>query len=306
MSRQGLWYFNPLFQMIRDHQFVVSVQIDPPSDLENPIGMAREFARQLDSLGVKIIDVNASRRLSADSLHVASAMERPRLTTIPHITARDSTLNGLLNQVFGSYQFGGVKNFLVITGDPYGQAHQMNGGSQLGQGVFCADSIGVIQALHDYLRLKLGARIALGAAVNQNNNNLEHEGARLALKIASGTDFFMSQPVFTKDEVIKLVRFYRQYSDKPLLIGLWPLINSKTLEVIRAGKVVGVKLPDSVFAAAQEYAGDIELLKFWGKLQVYELAKFIKENHLACGVYIVAPSRNPLLLADLIEAAVKL
>lgn len=304
MSREWLWYFNPLFQMFRDGKFVVSVQIDPPSDQDNALCRARSFAEKLNSLGVEIVDINSSRRLSADSLHVAAAMESPRLTTIPHITARDSTLNGLLNQVFGACQFGGVKNFLVITGDPYEEAHQVNGGSRLGDGVFHADSIGVTRALHEHVRAKLGARLALGASVNQNED-LAREGARIREKISAGTDFFMSQPIFTVDEAVKLVRFYRGYSDKPLLIGIWPLVNLKTLEVIHDGKIVGVKLPDSVFNQAQEYATDPELLKMWGKLQAYELVRWIRETKTANGVYLVAPTRNPLLLTDLIEAAVK-
>lgn len=305
MSREWLWYFNPLFQMFRDGKFVVSVQIDPPSDSGDALCWPRSFAEKLNSLGVAIVDINSSRRLSADSLHLATVMESSRLTTIPHITARDSTLNGLLNQVFGACQFGGIKNFLVITGDPYEEAHQVSGGGRLGNGVFHADAIGVISALHEHVRTKLGSRLALGAALNQNGD-LALEGARIQAKIAAGTDFFMSQPIFTVDEAAKLVRFYRQYSDKPLLIGIWPLVNLKTLEVIHRGKVVGVKLPDSVFNQAQEYATDPEYLKMWGKLRAYELIQWIKQTKSADGVYLVAPTRNPLLLTDLIEATVKL
>lgn len=305
MSRDWLWYFNPLFQKFRDDKFVVSVQIDPPSDLDSPLGKARHFAERLNSLGVDLVDINSSRRLSADSLQVAAALESPRLTTIPHITARDSTLNGLLNQIFGAYQFGNIKNFLVITGDSYEEAHQIDGCSELGPGVFHADSVGVIRALHEHVREKLGTSLALGAAVNQNED-LPREGTRIKDKIAAGTDFFMSQPIFTIDQAVHLVRFYREYSDKPLLIGIWPLVNTKTLKVIHDGKVVGVKLPDHVFAAAQEYATDPELLKMWGKLQAYELIRWIKQTKSAAGIYLVAPTRNPLLLTDLIEAIVKM
>ena len=146
--------------------FVVSVQIDPPASRE--LEEFKSVIAALLAIGVRIVDINSSRRISHDSIQLAVALAQIGLTTIPHVTTRDSSVNGLLNQIFSAYEWGGVRDFLFITGDSY-EASQAIIPSR---GVFQTDSIGAIDACNKHLRKnpKLQLALSLYAAVNQNES----------------------------------------------------------------------------------------------------------------------------------------
>lgn len=285
--------------------FLVSVQIDPPG-----AGKFAEFQEMIACLkeaGVSLVDINSSRRISHDSIQLAVALTQMGFEVIPHVTTRDSSINGLLNQVFAAYEWAGLRNFLVITGDPY-EEHQSIVPSQ---GVFQTDSIGAISALHTTFRsesnIQLSIRIA--AAVNQNENNFLEESNRLHSKIKAGADFFMSQPVFSESQADLLFNFYSQRTKKPLMVGVWPLIHARTAEVIRSGRVVGVELPEREYGMIIQLKDDNNDLSRWGIKRASEIVQYIKESGMAQGVYIVAPARNPrsilLFLKEILDMCKK-
>jgi len=274
--------------------FVVSVQIDPPATRK-----LNDFKRVMAILlasGVRIVDVNSSRRISHDSIQLAVALAQMGFITIPHVTTRDSSLNGLLNQIFAAYEWGGVRDFLFITGDPYEASQSITPS----RGIFQTDSIGAIEACDKYLRkdLKLQLDLTFYAAVNQNEADLACEGERLKAKESAGADFFMSQPVFSKKQALCLFDFYEKHSKKPLLVGIWPLIHPKTISSIHEKRIVGVCLDDETWAQAARHTADQSKLQNWGLKRAYDLVEFICASKRAQGVYIVAPARNPLILLD--------
>lgn len=299
LDEGGLMSSQTIIEKILSGEFIVSVQIDPPTMHTNNL---MEVLEKLKLAGVQVVDVNSSRRLSADSLHVASAIERDGFLAIPHITARDASTNGLVNQCFGAYTYGGVRNFLVITGDPYEGTQSFSNQA----GVFHEDSIGILNALHTYLRMRPREplKFTLGAAINQNEVDRAREGMRLQAKLNAGANFFMSQPVFTAEEITALNQFAAAYGSPPLLIGIWPLVNQKTIEAIYQNKIVGVKIPQKVYDEAQKYFSNTNDLESWGLTRAYVLIRKIREEKLASGVYIVAPSRNPLTITPLVQAVV--
>jgi len=290
-----------LLETINRNEFVISVQIDPPG-----VAAVDEFKDAMEKLmkvGVTLVDVNSSRRISHDSIQLAVVLSQLGLEVIPHITTRDSSINGLLNQILASYVWGDVRNFLLITGDPY-EASQAVIPSR---GVFQTDSVGALKALEKHLRRneKFKLPITLSASVNQNEPSLLREGKRIQEKERSGADFFMSQPIFSRAQAEHLFDFYHTHSKKPLLVGIWPLINAKTINVISKGRIVGVALPREVYNEAERRSDDEAGLHEWGLEEAYQLTKWIRESGKAQGVYIVAPTRNPLLLLDFLKKIIK-
>ena len=228
-----------ILKRIARREFLISVQLDPPSP-----GMFPKFNDSLKKLrraGVKVFDVNSSRRICHDSIQLASELCGTSADVIAHITTRDSSVNGLLNQILAAYEWSDLKNFLVITGDPY-ESKQAVFPSR---GVFQTDSIGALKAIDWQFRKNLARplNIVLAAAVNQNEHDRAKEGKRIEEKIAAGTDIFMSQPVFDSVQADELFKFYGEHSARPLFVGVWPTLNLKTIENIRAGSVEGVRLP---------------------------------------------------------------
>ncbi len=283
-----------LLDRMRRGEFLLSVQIDPPTT-------ELAFEHVIDELmnaGVSLVDINSSRRISHDSIHLATVLAEKGLGVIPHVTTRDSSINGLANQILAANSWSKVSNYLIITGDPYEAAQAIIPSS----GVFQTDSVGAIEKLKAHLCGQLKLDLTFAGAVNQNGDP-QTEGQRLLEKIQAGAEFFMSQPIFSEDQASKLLSFYRQYTDLPLLVGIWPLLNFKTVAAIKEGRIVGVVLPEEVYEKTKLYSdqADINALQKWSLKKTQELIKFVKKLG-ANGVYVVAPARNPLLLLDLLNS----
>lgn len=289
---------NLFWHRIQNGEFIVSVQIDPPDSSE--IAEFKKSTGTLKRCGVRLVDINSSRRISHDSIGLAVALSQMGLETIPHVTTRDSSMNGLLNQMIAAYAWGNVRNFLIITGDPYDNDKRKAVIPET-KGVFHIDSIGALRVVNAYLRQEKGLDIKLAAAVNQNEPDLARDGWRIEEKERAGADFFMSQPVFSKAQLYQLLDFYHNHSAKPLLVGIWPLTHIKTIENIRNGNIVGVVLPDDVYEESKNYSKEQGTLLSWGMNNASELMSEIKEKQLAQGVYIVAPARNPASLTVLLR-----
>jgi len=295
-----------LLERMQKGEFLISVQVDPPSTSD-----ISEFQKNIEALkriGVWLIDVNSSRRQpSCDSIQLSGALSLLGYTVIPHVTTRDSSINGLLNQVLAAYSWSTVRNFLVITGDPYEARHAVvpsygRISKKEKTGVFHTNAIGALEVIDKHLRkdARIALDITLAAAVNQNSSHLK-EGKRLARKQSSGADFFMSQPVFGEAGAKHLFDFYSQHSTKPLLVGVWPLLNIKTIDAIYGGSIVGVALSQEIYQETRRFRDNEEGLQKWGIEQTLGLIEYIRKSGKAQGVYIVAPTRNPLILVDLLK-----
>lgn len=283
-----------LLGKIAAKKFVASVQIDPPTNQDTASFF--ETIEKMKTAGVDVVDVNSSRRISHDSIQLSVALSQLGLTTIPHLTTRDSSINGLANQILAAYSLGGISDFLVITGDP----HEASKAIFPSKGVFQRDATGAIKSLKKHLSENPPyLPIAFGAAISSDTESDPPE--KFKAKIAAGADFFMSQPIFTKEQALLLLNYYNRYAIQPLLVGIWPMTNFKTLDAIRTGKIVGVNIPEETYRAALSHAPNEEKLSEWGLKEALALVRFLRKETNTAGVYLVAPFRNPLLLIELIK-----
>lgn len=281
---------------IRKGRFTISVQIDPPGSCNTK--ELRDLVRKLKRAGVKVVDVNSSRRLSQDSLHLSGAIQKLGIETIPHITCRDSTVNGLLNQILGAHSWNGISHFLIIAGDPYEAKHP----AAISRGVFEADSASMVAAIRTHLQSGLGLKLKIGVALNQNEPNLEYERERLKKKIESGADFIMTQPIFSLGEwnTIK-EKFGDLLGDLPVLAGVWPITSRKTAVNIKNGAVAGVTMPKDFCAELETLASLTD--DVFAKIGLKTAGKLIRKlkDAGANGVYVVAPLRNPAIIIGMLR-----
>jgi methionine synthase / methylenetetrahydrofolate reductase (NADH) len=285
-----------LQRLLAEGEFVVSVQVDPPlgANAEGLLATARAVR---ESGKAQFVDVNDNPRARArmSGIMVSVAIERTTgVETIPHLTPRDTTVNGLESVLLGAHAEG-VRNILAVTGDP-----PESGDYPGSHGVYEVDSIGLVELMarlnrgEDFHGRAIDAPTSFhpGVAVNPTADDLELEADRFHRKVAAGARFAMTQILF---DLAPLEEFRERVGGSwpiPVLVGVWPI---RTLELLvrMHNEAPGMVVPEHVQEryrragpAAREVGGALGL----------ELIAGARE--LASGVYVVAPFRQPLNVVE--------
>jgi homocysteine S-methyltransferase len=285
-----------LARALREGEWIVSVQLDPPLG-----GSSRglvETARALKESGkVGFVDVNdnATARAGMSSLMVSATIERDvGIETIPHLTTRDWTVLGLESMLLGAHAEG-VRNVLAITGDPPEVGERSHG-------VFEVDAIGLTRLITHLNRgedaegrpIDAPTSFFVGVAVNPTPDDLELELDRFRQKVEAGARYAMTQILFDLDELDRFRDALGGTWPVPVLVGVFPL-TSHRLALRLHNDVPGIVVPQG-FRDALERAGSgaAALGLEWAK----EIVAAARER--ADGVYVVAPYRRPLAVLDLL------
>jgi len=285
-----------LTRMLREGEWVVSVQLDPPLGGSN--AGVLEVAQALKDAGAAhFVDINDNPRARArmSGIMTAVAIERfVGLETIPHQTPRDSTIAGLESLLLGAHAEG-VRNILSVTGDPPEEGDYAGAGA-----VYHVDAIGlthIIEQLNrgeDYHGRAIDAptHFFTGVAVNPTADDLDLELRRFEQKLEAGAKFAMTQILF---DLAYLDAFFERFggpSPIPLLVGLWPLRSHQLAQRLH-NEVPGIVVPDHVQQALLDAGPDAPEV---GARIAHELVAEAKEK--AAGIYVVAPFRRPLGVVD--------
>ena len=286
-----------LQRKLREGEFVVSVEIDPPRG-GNSHAML-ELARALkDSGHVDVVDVNDNPRARArmNGLIASATIERVSgLETIPHLTPRDTSIAGLESMLLGAHS-DGIRNILAVTGDPP-EAGDYPGA----QGVYEVDSIGLSQVItrmnagEDFNGREIDAPTAffLGVAVNPAADDLDYELERFERKLEAGAKFAMTQVLF---DLSYLESFFERLGGScpiPLLIGIF-YVRSYQLALRLHNEVPGIVVPEHVQQRLLDAGPDAGET---GLAIARELLEASRE--LAAGVYVIPPFRQPHAALDL-------
>jgi methionine synthase I (cobalamin-dependent)/5,10-methylenetetrahydrofolate reductase len=285
-----------LTRMLREGEWVVSVQLDPPLGGSNA-GMLEVAQALKDAGAAHFVDINDNPRARArmSGIMTAVAIERfVGLETIPHQTPRDSTIAGLESLLLGAHAEG-VRNILSVTGDPPEEGDYAGAGA-----VYHVDAIGlthIIEQLNrgeDYYGRAIDAptHFFTGVAVNPTADDLDLELRRFEQKLEAGAKFAMTQILF---DLAYLDAFFERFggpSPIPLLVGLWPLRSHQLAQRLH-NEVPGIVVPDHVQQALLDAGPDAPEV---GARIAHELVAEAKEK--AAGIYVVAPFRRPLGVVD--------
>ncbi len=278
-------------------EFVVSMQLDPPKGtaLEAVLEAARTFR---DSGRVHAIDINSNpmAHLHLDSLWMALACEREGVETIPHVTPRDASLMGLCGNLLGAWALG-VRNVLVITGDP--SQHGDRPGST---DVYQTDSVGLVRVIRDLNGGRdaagnpVGAapNFLIGVAVNPNEPDLDREVERFRRKVENGAEFAMTQVFFDWECWDRFLARLGGPCPIPVLVAVWPL-TSHRLALRIHHEVPGIVVPERVLTLLEK-AGPR------ARQEGFALAREIlaESRRRAQGVYVIAPFKSPITALELI------
>ncbi len=289
---------SPLGDALAAGRFVHVVQLDPPrgANSDRVLEAVRAMVRHG---GVDAVDINANplARLRMDSLWLGAEIQRETgMETIPHVTPRDCGVMGIEAHLLGAWRQG-IRNLLVITGDP-----SMGGEYPGHQDVNQVDVFELIRALSRMAEGRgwNGCRIGdppaflLGAAVNPNAPDLSVEAGRLRKKVDAGARFVMSQVFF---EWAPWERFLEEFGGElpvPALLPVWPL-TSYRLALRLHNEVPGIVVPRE-FLRKLEAAGDGAAELGWERAR--ELLAGAPER--GRGAYLIAPFKQPEAILDLV------
>jgi len=286
-----------LARALREGEFVVSVQVDPPLG-----GSSRgllELAQTLrDSERVPFVDVNdnATARAGMSSLMMSAQIERTcGIETIPHLTTRDYSILGLESMLLGTHAEG-VRNILAITGDP-----PEVGDYPGSQGVYELDSIGLTRLITQLNRgedwngrpIDAPTSFFVGVAVNPTADDLELEVERFRQKVAAGARFAMTQIVFDVAAIDAFGELLGGWP-VPVIAGVFP-VTSHRLALRLHNEVPGIIVPQPLQdALADAGTGAVAL----GMAHARELLAAARER--CAGAYLVAPFRRPAAVLELL------
>jgi homocysteine S-methyltransferase len=290
-----------LRQKLRDGDFVVSVELDPPRGL-NP-RKALEGAAMLKELGADCINIGDSPmarvRMSAIALAVLM-QQRVGVEPIIHFTSRDRNLMAIQSDLLGAHALG-IRNVIALTGDPpssaeYGRA----------SGVWDVDSIGFIKVLKmlnggtDWAGNSIGkgTDFFVACAANPTADNVDLELDRVRRKLDAGADVLMTQQIYSADILESFLERLGPL-DVPLLVGIMPLQSSRHAEFIH-NELAGVFVPEDVRARMRE-AGENGIAE--GIAQARELLEAIRP--MVNGVYLVPSFGRVEVVGELVTLAKK-
>jgi homocysteine S-methyltransferase len=243
------------WKRLQRNEFAVCVEIDPPKGIS--LDRIYEQVDKVMACGkVDAIDINsgAMARVGMDALMVAGALEARGVETIPHLTTRDQNIIGLQAMLLGAWTIGGVRNVLVITGDP-----PSVGDYPETSGVYEVDSVGLTKILHrlnqgtDWAGKTLGGQtnFTVGVALNPVADDLDNEIARFHAKVEAGAHFAMTQPLFDPAHWYEFVKKLGGKPAIPVLIGVWPL-NSYKQALRLNNEVPGIVIPEPLLKSMEE------------------------------------------------------
>jgi homocysteine S-methyltransferase len=166
-----------------------------------------------------------------------------QIETLAHYTCRDKNLLGMQADLLGAYALG-LRNLLLITGDPPQMADQVD--------VYEVDSIGLTNMVN---RLNHGIDVGgksigkptgfvIGVGANPDAINNDQELNRFSYKVQAGAEFALTQPIF---DVAVLERFLRRIENSsiPVIAAILPLPNFKTAEFLNY-EIPGCSIPDTI------------------------------------------------------------
>jgi methionine synthase I (cobalamin-dependent)/5,10-methylenetetrahydrofolate reductase len=224
----------------------IIVELDPPKTLDT--NRFFEGAKALKRAGADAITLAdnslASPRIS--NMALGAMLMRQNIPVLTHLTCRDHNLIGLQSHLLGLASLG-MNEVLALTGDP-ARVGDFPGATS----VYDVSSFELISMMKQMNQGKspLGKSIgdatsfSVAAAFNPNVRHIDAAVKRMEKKIAAGADYFLTQPVY---DVETLLRTYEatRHIKVPIFIGIMPLVSKRNADFLHY-EVPGITLPENV------------------------------------------------------------
>ncbi len=284
---------NPFMAKLQRGEKVIAVELDPPFD-QNAQKLI-EGAFQLKQSGVDIITLADSplARARADSVLLAAKVSATvDIPVMPHIACRDRNRISMHSTLLGAH-INGIRNLMVVTGDPVPSGERDNTKS-----VFDFNSIRFMEYVKELNQdIFLQDAFSYGGALNQNQANVDKVIERMQKKIDAGLSWFMTQPIYSDEEVEKLARMKQELNTK-ILCGIMPLVSYRNAMFIK-NEMPGIHVPDEIVA---QYRPDMSRAEAEDVAVSISLSVMEKLEDVADGFYFMTPFNRVSLIRRIIDA----
>ena len=174
------------------------------------------------------------------------------MCVMPHICCRDKNAIAMRSQLLGAH-INDINNFLVITGDPIPSVVRASVKS-----VFNFDSVGLMNIISDMNQEQFaGEPVIYGGAINQGRVNFKVELERVKKKMEAGATFFMTQPVFSDEDIDTLRQLRNATFMKNEMTGI--NVTDEILSRYRAdmskeeGEETGIQIAREIIAKTTDF-----------------------------------------------------
>lgn len=268
------------------------VELDPPFGIDTKKVM--EGSRRLKKAGVDLITLADSpmARVRMDAMQLASAVQREvGIAVMPHVCCRDKNVIALRSAMLGAYM-NELRHFLIVTGDPI--PREARGHIK---GVFDFNSIRFMEYVKEMNRdVFIDEPVFYGGALNYHGANPDAIIRRMQQKIDAGCSCFLTQPVYSKEDIERLI-YIKKHIDAKLICGIMPLVSYKNARFV-ANEMPGIFVPEEVVLRYREEMSREEAEEVAVEISL-ELAEELEET--ADGYYFMTPFNRSSLIARIIE-----
>lgn len=228
---------NDFYSALVEEKFPIVVELDPPYDAN--VEKIMDRAAILKQNGITAITVADSpmARPRLSSMMMAAKIKREiGIEVIPHLCCRDYNIIGLKSLLLGGYMEG-IRNLLVITGDPVPAAEKNSAKS-----VFHLNSFSFMNFIQQMNKeFFIHDPYVIGGALNLNVKNKDVEISRKERKIESGAQFFLTQPIFDSEAIEYLGKLKTRKKAK-ILAGVMPIVSYKNA-LFLDNEIPGISIP---------------------------------------------------------------
>ncbi|MBT2569798.1 bifunctional homocysteine S-methyltransferase/methylenetetrahydrofolate reductase [Planococcus sp. ISL-110] len=277
----------PLHEKAKTERTII-VELDTPRHLDTAKFLEGSVA--LNEAGVDAVTMAdnslASPRIS--NMAMGSILKhKENIRALAHITCRDRNLIGLQSHLMGLDALG-MHDILAVTGDPT-KVGDFPGATSV-YDVSSMELIQLIKKLNEGISfsgkpLRKKANFSVAAAFNPNVRVLDRAVARLEKKIESGADYFISQPVYTKEKIVE-IHEATKHLETPIFIGVMPLTSIRSAEFLH-NEVPGIKLSEDALERMRACGEDKDRATAEGIQIAKELIDTAAE--LFHGIYLITP-----------------
>lgn len=269
---------------------LIAAELDPPVDTDFSflLGAARLY-RDAGAHYITVADSPLSRT-RADSLMTAAKIQREvGICTLPHISCRDKNIIALKAGLLGA-SMEGIRQVLVVTGDPVSKAQRSSASSVFEFNSF--ELIAYINTLNEDVFAH--APFSIAGALNVNAANFPQELARARRKVENGASLLLTQPIFSQAAIENFKSAKAQLPCK-LLAGILPVASWRNAMFL-LNEVSGIEIPQSVLDSLEGQPPQVVM----ERSAAYSMQLIDQLYDTADGFYLMTPLKKTALVQRLI------
>lgn len=282
----------PVEKKVEQGEKVYIVELDPPFDID--ISKVMQGAKILKEAGADLMTLADSpmARVRMDAGKLAAKVQREvGIDVMPHICCRDKNVIAMRSGILGDYM-NDLRHFLVVTGDPVGR-----------------DDRGVITPVFDFNSIRFMEYLSqmnedvfskepiyYGGALNYHGANPKAICNRVRMKMEKGCSMFLSQPVYSKEDMERIALIKRETGAK-IMCGIMPLVSYKNA-MFMSNEMPGIRIPEEI---VNRYSPEMtrDEAEAVGIELAVEIAEAMKD--IADGYYFMTPFNRAGMIAKIIE-----